>query len=79
MLDMLRDKYYGYRFSEKEENIYNQFSLLNVFAKNKLGDYWVATGMFTSLVQLLEQRYFDIQDLEGNIQITFTTSQMPHK
>ncbi|MGP1415410.1 MAG: AAA family ATPase [Treponema sp.] len=70
MLDVLRARYDGYRFSEKEERIYNPFSLFNVFAKNKLGDYWFATGTPTFLVRLLEQRYFDIQDLEGNIQIT---------
>ena len=70
MVDVLRAKYDGYRFSKKEERIYNPFSLFNVFAKKELGDYWFATGTPTFLVRLLEQRYFDIQDLEGNIQIT---------
>ncbi len=70
MLDILRKRYDGYRFSEKEERIYNPFSLFNVFAKNKLGDYWFATGTPTFLIQLLEQRFFNLQDLEGNIQIT---------
>ena len=70
MLDVLRARYDGYRFSKKEERIYNPFSLFNVFAKKELGDYWFATGTPTFLVRLLEQRYFDIQDLEGNIQIT---------
>ncbi|MGP1439521.1 MAG: ATP-binding protein, partial [Treponema sp.] len=70
MINILRQRYDGYRFSEKKERIYNPFSLFNVFAKNKLGDYWFATGTPTFLVQLLERRYFNIQDLEGNIQIT---------
>jgi len=70
MVDVLRARYDGYRFSKKEERIYNPFSLFNVFAKKELGDYWFATGTPTFLVRLLEQRYFDIQDLEGNIQIT---------
>ena len=70
MLDILRTKYNGYRFSKKEERIYNPFSLFNVFDKKELGDYWFSTGTPTFLIQLLEQRYFNIQDLEGNIQIT---------
>ncbi|MGP1438610.1 MAG: AAA family ATPase [Treponema sp.] len=70
MLDVLRTKYDGYRFSEKEERIYNPFSLFNVFSKRKLGDYWFATGTPTFLVQLLKQRYFELADLEGNIQVT---------
>ena len=70
MLDILRAKYDGYRFSEKEERIYNPFSVFNVFAKNKLGDYWFTTGTPMFLVQLLEQKYFELPDLEGNIQIT---------
>ena len=70
MLDILRTKYDGYRFSKKEERIYNPFSLFNVFDKKELGDYWFSTGTPTFLIQLLEQRYFNIQDLEGNIQIT---------
>jgi len=67
MLDVLRARYDGYRFSEKEERIYNPFSLFNVFAKNKLGDYWFATGTPTFLVHLFEQKAFALPDLEGNI------------
>jgi len=67
MMCVLQKRYDGYRFSEKEERIYNPFSLLNVFAKNKLGDYWFATGTPTFLVHLLEQKYFELPDLEGNI------------
>ena len=70
MLEVLRAKYDGYRFSKKEERLYNPFSLFNVFAKKELGDYWFSTGTPTFLVQLLEQRCFELSDLEGNIQIT---------
>ena len=72
MLDVLRTRYDGYRFSKTEESIYNPFSLFNVFAKKELGDYWFATGTPTFLVQLLEQKYFELPDLEGNIQITMS-------
>ena len=73
MLDVLRAKYDGYRFSEKEERIYNPFSIFNVFDKNKLGDYWFETGTPTFMVRLLEQKAFKIPDLEKNIKLSVKT------
>ena len=70
MLDILRTKYDGYRFSEKEEHIYNPFSLLTALAKKRLGDYWFETGTPTFLVRLLAKCEFNIPDLEGNLKIT---------
>ena len=67
MLDILRVKYDGYRFSEKEERIYNPFSVLNALAKKRLGNYWFESGTPTFMVKLFEQKTFDIPDLEGNI------------
>ena len=67
MINILRQRYDGYRFSEKEERIYNPFSLFNVFAKNKLGDYWFESGTPTFMVHLFEQKAFALPDLEGNI------------
>ena len=70
MVDILRTKYDGYRFSEKEEHIYNPFSLLTALAKKRLGDYWFETGTPTFLVRLLAKCEFNIPDLEGNLKIT---------
>ena len=70
MLEVLRAKYDGYRFSKKEERIYNPFSLFTVFAKKELGDYWFETGTPTFMVRLLEQKAFKIPDLEGNIEVS---------
>ena len=67
MLDVLRARYDGYRFSKKEERIYNPFSLFNVFAKKELGDYWFESGTPTFMVHLFEQKAFALPDLEGNI------------
>ena len=69
MLDILRTKYDGYRFSEKEERIYNPFSLFNVLAKKELGDYWFETGTPTFMVHLFEQKDFILPDLERNIRL----------
>ncbi len=67
MLDILRAKYDGYRFSEKEERIYNPFSLVNVFEKKQLGDYWFASGTPSFMVKVLENHAVKIEDFEGNI------------
>ena len=73
MIDILRTKYDGYRFSKKEERIYNPFSLLNALAKKELGDYWFETGTPTFMVRLLEQKAFKIPDLEKNIRLSVRT------
>ena len=70
MLNVLRQKYDGYRFSKNEERIYNPFSLCIAFEKKELGDYWFESGTPTFMVQLLEQKVFEIPDLEGNIEVT---------
>ncbi len=70
MLSLLRSKYDGYRFSEKEERIYNPFSICSAFDKKMLGEYWFETGTPTFLVHVLERQNFNIADLEGNIKIT---------
>jgi hypothetical protein len=55
MLAILKDKYDGYHFTEAFVDIYNPFSLLNAFDKNKLGDYWFDSGTSTTLVRALER------------------------
>ena len=70
MINILRQRYDGYRFSEKEERIYNPFSLFNVFAKNRLGDYWFESGTPTFMVHLFEQKIFELPDLERNINLS---------
>ena len=67
MLSLLRQKYDGYRFSKKEERIYNPFSVCNAFYFKELGNYWFESGTPTFMVKLLEQRTFDLPNLEGKI------------
>jgi hypothetical protein len=55
ILARLKDKYDGYHFSGALLDIYNPFSLLNAFDKNKLGDYWFDSGTSTTLVRALER------------------------
>ena len=67
MLNVLKKKYDGYRFSKKEERIYNPFSLCIAFERKDLGDYWFESGTPTFMVHLFEQKAFALPDLEGNI------------
>ena len=62
-LEMLREKYDGYHFEESVPGVYNPFSLLNAFYKKKFGSYWFETGTPTYLVQLLQNRDYDLEKM----------------
>ena len=56
----LRKMYDGYHFEETAPGVYNPFSVLNTFVKNKFGSYWFETGTPTYLVLLLRNHYYDL-------------------
>lgn len=56
----LRKMYDGYHFEETAPGVYNPFSVLNTFSKNKFGSYWFGTGTPTYLVLLLRRHYYDL-------------------
>ena len=64
---VLKKRYDGYRFSTREEHVYNPFSLLNVLQKNELSDYWYATGTPTFLVRYLQRLNYFLPDLENDV------------
>ncbi|MGP1362286.1 MAG: ATP-binding protein [Bacteroides sp.] len=66
-LALLKKRYDGYLFSEEGVNVYNPFSLLNVFSENYVNDYWFTTGTPTFLVEEFRRTHFNIPDLENNI------------
>ncbi len=49
----LKYKYDGYRFSEKEEDVYNPYGLINALKSCRLDDYWSMTGTTTSADALI--------------------------
>ena len=57
----LRKMYDGYHFEETAPGVYNPFSVLNTFIKNKFGSYWFETGTPTYLVHLLRRHYYDLE------------------
>ena len=61
----LKETYDGYHFSEENrDGVYNPFSLLNAFAKEKFGSYWFETGTPTYLVELLKKHDYNLSRLE---------------
>lgn len=61
----LKEDYDGYHFSEDAPGVYNPFSLLNTFFKNKYGNYWFETGTPTYLVELLKVSDFPLDKIDG--------------
>ncbi len=59
----LREQYDGYHFHQKGEGVYNPFSLLNCFTKKEFKSYWFETGTPTYLVQLLQERGYDLEEM----------------
>ena len=68
-LTALQQWYDGYCFSPAGEGMYNPFSLLNAFAKERFGSYWFETGTPTFLVNYLKETHYFIPDLDGNIEL----------
>ena len=68
-LTTLQQWYDGYCFAPAGDGMYNPFSLLNTFAKERFGSYWFETGTPTFLVNYLKEAHYFIPDLDGNIEL----------
>ena len=60
----LKKQYDGYHFSKNCEDIYNPFSLINAFRQKSYDNFWFSTGTPTFLLELLQQRNFEVINLE---------------
>ena len=65
----LKKKYDGYVFAKEGVSVYNPFSVLSAFSAKDLGNYWFATGTPTFLVNYLKDAYYNIPDLDGNVEL----------
>ena len=65
MKQILKKQYDGYHFSEELIDIYNPFSLINAFARNKIDNYWYQSGTPTYLARLLDGHNVNMQKLIG--------------
>ena len=54
-LGALKNQYDGYHFTWPSSDIFNPFSLLLAFAKNKIDSYWFASGTPTYLVEMMRK------------------------
>ena len=59
----LREQYDGYHFHPKGIGVYNPFSLLNCMDEKEFKSYWFETGTPTYLVQLLQERDYDLEEM----------------
>ena len=65
----LKQWYDGYCFSPAGDNMYNPFSVLNAFVKERFGSYWFSTGTPTFLVNYLKEAHYYIPDLDGKVEL----------
>ena len=65
MLQRLRERYDGYHFGPGMVDVYNPFSIVNVFANDLLDDYWFASATPTALIKVLNTYSFILTDLEN--------------
>ena len=68
-LASLKQWYDGYCFYPASEGMYNPYSLLSAFAKKEIKSYWFGTGTPTFLVNYLKETYYNIPDLDGNVEL----------
>ena len=61
--ESLKRRYDGYHFSEDMTDVYNPFSLLNVFDSLRMRDYWMTTGTSDYLVRLLSRSDENIEEM----------------
>ena len=69
-LAALKQWYDGYCFYPGSDEMYNPFSLLNAFVKQRFGSYWFGTGTPTFLVNFLKEAHYFIPDLDGHVELT---------
>ena len=65
MMELLKRRYDGYHFSSRLVDVYNPFSLLNVFRYKEMKDYWFSTGTPTYLLRLLSHSDKNMDELAG--------------
>ena len=67
--EILKKTYDGYCFSYKKEQVYNPFSLLNVLADSRYGNYWFESATPNYVVQYLKRNAYSIPKLDKGVEI----------
>ena len=71
----IRRWYNGFRFTQRDEALYNPFSIMNLFDKLRFHNYWFDSGTPTFLVKLIQQRNYALADLNNLVvgELAFST------
>ena len=64
MFEMLKQQYDGYHFSNESDDIFNPFSLMNVFTDQWLDYYWFSSGTPTFLFESMKRFNTNLLELE---------------
>ena len=64
MFGRIKTRYDGYHFSEKSEDIYNPYSLVNAFTDCRLANYWFESGTPSFLIRQMQYFNTDIMSLD---------------
>ena len=76
MLDRLKLNYDGYHFGKKSEDIFNPFSLMNVFVSKMLEYFWFGSGTPTFLFEEMKRFNTNLLELE-KLQVPSTQFDVP--
>ena len=63
-VEILEERYNGYRFSNFDVTVYNPYSILNALTDLELGNYWFETATPSFLVNLIKEKQYPIPELE---------------
>lgn len=63
LLAKIKHWYNGYYFEEDAKSVYNPYSLLSLFSKQKFRNYWFTTATPTFLLRLLKSKQYDLKNL----------------
>lgn len=64
-VQLLKQNYDGYHFSEKCPDLYNPYSLINALEDSRIGMYWASTGTPNILATLLVRKKYNLEELDG--------------
>ena len=63
IIEDITNHYDGYQFAEDSERMFNPFSVMRCFDKQKLGNYWFASGTPTFLINLIKKGDYDVDSV----------------
>ena len=76
MIDKLQQQYDGYHFGKKSPDIFNPFSLMNVFRSKMLDYFWFGSGTPTFLFEEMKRFKTNLLELE-QLQVSSTQFDVP--